>query len=194
MGPWKNCIKWHEMGPESSFSRQSRPCKHFVRHGFGFCEFAFLLFVWIPKFWISRFPDLQTLVQAWLGHEPWAGAALGGKKVLFPANPDLAGIFGRTDLDFVDFHFWDLFGFQISGFPGSQISKIWPLAGLGPGQAWAIWTNKCWLSSVNIGVWARNALFRVGETRASVTKYCFFLIKMKDDCPGNLSRLLYHHC
>ena len=27
------------------------------------------------------------------------------------------------------------FGSQIYGFPGPQISKIWPLAGLGPGQA-----------------------------------------------------------
>ena len=30
---------------------------------------------------------------------------------------------------------FDIFGFQISGFPGNQISKIWPLAGLRPGQA-----------------------------------------------------------
>ena len=30
---------------------------------------------------------------------------------------------------------FDLFGFQIAGFAGSHISKIWPLAGLGPGQA-----------------------------------------------------------
>ena len=33
-------------------------------------------------------------------------------------------------------------------------------------------------------------LFRAGETRASATKYCFFLIKMNDNCPANLSRPL----
>ena len=54
---------------------------------------------------------------------------------LFPTNPNLAEILGKTDLDFETFHFFCFFGFQISGFPGPQISKIWPLAGLGPGQA-----------------------------------------------------------
>ena len=54
---------------------------------------------------------------------------------LFPTNPDLADILGRTDLDFENSYFFLFFGFQFSGFPGSQISKIWPLGGLGPGQA-----------------------------------------------------------
>ena len=31
--------------------------------------------------------------------------------------------------------FFGFVGSQISGIPGSQISQIWPLAGLGPGQA-----------------------------------------------------------
>ena len=55
-----------------------------------------------------------------------------GREVLFPANPDLADILGRTDLDF-DMCF-SFVGFQISEYPGSQISKIWP----GPGGAWAL--------------------------------------------------------
>ena len=37
---------------------------------------------------------------------------------------------------------------------------------------------------VNIDVLARDQVFRVGETRASVTKYAFFLIKVNDDRPG----------
>ena len=40
----------------------------------------------------------------------------------FPTNPDLADIFGRTDLDFENFHFLFV-GFQISRFP--QVSKFW---------------------------------------------------------------------
>ena len=34
-------------------------------------------------------------------------------------------------------------------------------------------------SIANIDVWARDLLFRLGETRASVTKYRFFLITKK---------------
>ena len=51
-----------------------------------------------------------------------------GREVLFPANPNLADILGRTDLDFENFHFFD---FWDSGFSGSQISKIWAKPGLG---------------------------------------------------------------
>ena len=54
-----------------------------------------------------------------------------GQEDFFPTNPDLADILGRTDLDFENKHVF-YFGSQISGFPGSQISKIW-VAGLGPG-------------------------------------------------------------
>ena len=44
----------------------------------------------------------------------------------FPANPDLADILGRTDLDFENFYFFDFLGSQISGFQGprSQNSQI----------------------------------------------------------------------
>ena len=33
-----------------------------------------------------------------------------GQEVLFPTNPDLVDILGRTDFDFENFYFWDLFG------------------------------------------------------------------------------------
>ena len=36
-----------------------------------------------------------------------------------------------------NFYFWVVFGFQISGCPGFQISKIWPGPGLGLGRACA---------------------------------------------------------
>ena len=42
----------------------------------------------------------------------------------FPANPNLADILGRTDLDFETFNFLDLLDPHISGFPGPQISKF----------------------------------------------------------------------
>ena len=69
-----------------------------------------------------------------------------GQEDFFPTNPDLANILGRTDLDFVNFIFFHFFGSQISGFPGSQIFKIWPGPGLGLGPGlgprvgqWEIW-------------------------------------------------------
>ena len=54
-----------------------------------------------------------------------------GREGLFPANPDLANLLGRTDLDFENFHFWDFWDskfldFQVPRFPKSS-----------PGQAWA---------------------------------------------------------
>ena len=65
---------------------------------------------------------------------PWMGPG----RSLFVTNPDLADILG--DMDFIlEIFIFRFVGFQISGFPGSQISKIWS----GPGRAWAIWTNKC---------------------------------------------------
>ena len=57
-----------------------------------------------------------------------------GREVLFPANPDLADILGRTDFDFENFHF-DIFwipNFWIFRFPDFQNLAQ---AGLGPGQA-----------------------------------------------------------
>ena len=54
-----------------------------------------------------------------------------GREVIFPANPDLADILGDMDSDFENSHFPYFFGFQISGFPGSQISRIWSGPGLG---------------------------------------------------------------
>ena len=59
-----------------------------------------------------------------------------GREVLFPTNPDLADILGRTDFDFENCYFFDFFGSRIPRFPGSQISKIpeiWLGPGLGPG-------------------------------------------------------------
>ena len=41
----------------------------------------------------------------------------------------LADMLGRADLDFENFYLLNFLGFPIYGFPGSQISKIWP----GPG-------------------------------------------------------------
>ena len=45
-----------------------------------------------------------------------------GQEFYFPTNPDLADIFGRTDLDFEKFNVFlcvaFIFGFQIFGFPG----------------------------------------------------------------------------
>ena len=38
-----------------------------------------------------------------------------GRERVFPANPDLADILGRTDFDFEIFYFFDFFGSQISG-------------------------------------------------------------------------------
>ena len=60
---------------------------------------------------------------------------LAGKFVVVFANPDCANMLGDMDLDFDNFMFCFLVGFQLSGFPDSQISKIWPLAGIDPGQA-----------------------------------------------------------
>ena len=48
-----------------------------------------------------------------------------GREDMFPANPDLADVLGRTDLDFENVHLLFV-GSQISGCSGSQISQIWP--------------------------------------------------------------------
>ena len=62
----------------------------------------------------------------------WGGPKW-GQEDFFPANPDLADILGDMDLDFENFNVGYVVGFQISGFPGSQISKNLARAGLGPG-------------------------------------------------------------
>ena len=51
-----------------------------------------------------------------------------GKEGFFPANPDLADILGRMDLDFEKFYVFHFLGSQISGLPVPQIldfPKIW---------------------------------------------------------------------
>ena len=67
-----------------------------------------------------------------------------GRKDLFPANPNLADVLGGMDLDFENFHVFDLLDskfldFQVPRFPKSGPSLAWA----GPGQAWAIWTKQC---------------------------------------------------
>ena len=57
---------------------------------------------------------------------------------VFPTNPDLADILGRTDLDFENFHSLDFLDkkfldFQVPRFPKSGPGQAWA----GPGQAWA---------------------------------------------------------
>ena len=47
-----------------------------------------------------------------------------GREVLIPANPDLADILGNMNLDFENFHLRDIFGLQISGFPGSHLNWL----------------------------------------------------------------------
>ena len=58
-----------------------------------------------------------------------------GREVLFPTNPDLADILGRTDFDFENFYFLFVFwisNFQISRFPDFQIPR--PRRGPGLGR------------------------------------------------------------
>ena len=52
-----------------------------------------------------------------------------GREVLFPANPDLADVLGRTELDFENLYFWDLLdpkflAFQVPRSLNSQISRF----------------------------------------------------------------------
>ena len=70
---------------------------------------------------------------------PWRKLSeIGSQKILFPTYPDLADV-GDMDLDFENFQFRYVL-FQISVYPGSELSKIWSGPGLvrawsGPGQA-----------------------------------------------------------
>ena len=52
-----------------------------------------------------------------------------GREVLFPANPDLADIMGKMDLDFENLHFGD---FLDSKFPDFQVPRF-RKSGLGLG-------------------------------------------------------------
>ena len=51
-----------------------------------------------------------------------------GARMMFPTNPDLANISGRTDLDFENFYFLDFFD---SKFPDVQVPRFLAWAGLG---------------------------------------------------------------
>ena len=60
-----------------------------------------------------------------------------GDRRFFSTNPDLADSLGRTDLDFLLICLIFV-GFQISGFPGLQISRFPEICpGPGLGRAWA---------------------------------------------------------
>ena len=68
-----------------------------------------------------------------------------GQEDFFPTNLDLADILGNTDFGFENFYFLDLFGSQISRFPGprftnfqkSGLGPAWAHLGPGLGLAWA---------------------------------------------------------
>ena len=62
-----------------------------------------------------------------------------GARRIFPTNPDLAGILGRTDLNFEIFYFFDFLDpkfldFQVPRFPKFGLGR----AGLGPWAGWAL--------------------------------------------------------
>ena len=60
-----------------------------------------------------------------------------GQEDFFPANPDLADMLGRMDLDFDNFYWFDFLDpkfldFQVPRFPKSGLGRAWAL-----GLAWA---------------------------------------------------------
>ena len=64
-----------------------------------------------------------------------------GARRIFPTNPDLADILGRTDLDVENFYFSvlldsEFLDFQVPRFPDFQKSGL--------GQAWAEW-GRAWI-------------------------------------------------
>ena len=73
--------------------------------------------------------------------------------------------------------FFPLFGSQISGFPGPQISKIWP----GPGRAWALgrasWAGWA-LGWAGLGPWAGCAV-RVAEVESKVESSKDHMVKLE---------------
>ena len=56
-----------------------------------------------------------------------------GREGLFPANPDLADILGRTDLEFESFYFLCFLDSKCLYFQVPRFPEIWP----GPGLGWA---------------------------------------------------------
>ena len=76
-----------------------------------------------------------------------------GREDFFPANPGLANILGRTDLDFENLYFFYLFDpkfldFQVLRFPKSGPGR----AGLGLGP-WAGWAPSLMNTSRIIASW-----------------------------------------
>ena len=76
-----------------------------------------------------------------------------GQEGLFPANPDLADILGRTDLDFDNFNFVHYvdsqsLDFQVPRFPKSGLGRAWALDKVGPwvGRAGLISRKKTFLA------------------------------------------------
>ena len=60
----------------------------------------------------------------------WAQRGPNGGRRIFPTNPDLADILGRTDFDFENFYFFLFFGSQIFGLGPTWAHPLGP--GLGP--------------------------------------------------------------
>ena len=54
-----------------------------------------------------------------------------GREGIFPANPDLADILGRTDLDFENFHFGYFLSSKFLDFQVPRFPKSGPWPGLG---------------------------------------------------------------
>ena len=60
-----------------------------------------------------------------------------GREDFFLANPGLANILGRMDLDFEDFYFFHFLDpkfldFQVPRFPKSGLGRAWALGRVGP--------------------------------------------------------------
>ena len=55
----------------------------------------------------------------------------GPLEIFFPANPDLADFFGRTDVDFETFNLFDFLDSKFLDFQDPRLQN------LGPGWAWA---------------------------------------------------------
>ena len=64
-----------------------------------------------------------------------------GQEDLFPTDPDLADILGRTDFDFENFYFGIFLDPKFPDFQVPKFPEIWPELGLG----WAV-LSKLWLS------------------------------------------------
>ena len=65
-----------------------------------------------------------------------------GREFFFSANPDLADILGRTDLDFENFYILVFFGYQIFWISKSPDFQNLARARLGPGQAGQGWQGR----------------------------------------------------